>query len=171
MSDSEHHPLCDNAWKHDGWDNESCGICVALKEAYRQGFKDSGKTHLHDCCEEYAENCVSCSLHESIRQDERQIIASLVDKSITWQDQSVRSRVISTVSRGSRNSTVEHISPYEISIDEDVSVAYLWIEKESIKPPLTTLTDVDCNIDIDADGKVLGVEILKWPKPLSGTDS
>ena len=117
---------------------------------------------LHECCEEYAENCVSCSLHENIRQDERFLIADILSKKITWQDQELRGKVIDLVIRGSSGDKRKLIEYSTIDIDN--TSAYIWVEKEEITPPITTITDVECNIDVGSNNRVIGVEILNWPK-------
>jgi uncharacterized protein YuzE len=117
---------------------------------------------LHDCCEEYAENCVSCTLHESIRQDERVLIAEILTKRVAWQDQEFRNKIISLVTRGSSEEKRKIVQYSTIDIDSDS--AYIWIEKEKIQPPIKTLTEVDCNIDVGSDNRVVGIEILKWPE-------
>lgn len=117
---------------------------------------------LHDCCEEYAEGCVSCNLHEDIRRDERYVISTLLDKMIDWKNQELRSRVLNLVSKGSSINQKTFIENPEVDVQD--GSAYIWIKKDKIKPPLTTLSDVECNIDIDADSEVIGVEIINWPE-------
>ena len=116
---------------------------------------------LHECCEEYAEGCVSCSLHADIRKDERYVISALLDQMIDWKNQELRSRVLNLVSQGSSIKKSTFIEHPEVS--EQNGSAYIWIKKDQIKPPLTTLCDVECNIDVDADKNVIGIEILDWP--------
>lgn len=118
---------------------------------------------LHDCCEEYAEGCVSCSLHADIRKDERQVISTLLDTMVDWKNQELRSRVLNLVSKGSSIKSSLFIEEKEVDVDRESGSAYVWIKKDQIKPPLTTLTDVECNIDVDADREVIGLEIFHWP--------
>lgn len=123
--------------------------------------KESVNVDLHECCEEYAENCVSCNLHQNIRRDERQLIANLLDQLIDWKNPELRNRVLSIASKGSSINKPNIVEHSTIEVEEDS--AYIWIEKQSIKPPLSQISEVDCLIDVDADKKIIGVEILGWP--------
>ena len=115
------------------------------------------------CCEEYADGCFSCSLHEAIRDDERNLIASLIAQEGPWCNCKTYKYAVSLARQGSKAETVYTLSADRIDIDPEINAAYLHINPQDVRPPITTLTDIECNIDIDADGNVVGVEILNWP--------
>lgn len=41
MTEISHHPLCDEAWRHNNWEEQPCGICIAIDKAYKQARQDS----------------------------------------------------------------------------------------------------------------------------------
>lgn len=43
MTEITHHPLCDEAWRHDSWEEQPCGICIAVSKAYKQGRLDAAE--------------------------------------------------------------------------------------------------------------------------------
>lgn len=117
---------------------------------------------LHDCCEEYADNCVSCNLHQSIRFDERRKIASLIAQEGPWCTHcKTYEHAISLATEGSSTDTVYTLNSDKIEIG-DHGQAYFYVDPQDIVPPVTTKS-VECYIDVDANGRVIGVEILNWP--------
>ena len=120
--------------------------------------------NIHECCEEYAEGCVSCTMHEAIRNDERKIISALIAAEGPWCS-SCKSHdyAISLAYEGSNANTVYKINPDAIDEDSLISVAYINITQEEINTPVKTVS-VECNLDIDDLGNVIGIEILEWPK-------
>jgi hypothetical protein len=83
-------------------------------------------------------------------------------KRITWQDKELRNKVIDLVTRGSSENKRKLIEYSTIDISNDS--AYIWVEKEAITPPIKSITEVECNIDVGSDNRVIGVEILGWPQ-------
>lgn len=125
---------------------------------------------LHDCCEEYAEGCVSCTLHQTLREDERKRIAALIAAEGPWCSECRSHEYAMSLAReGSKAETVYVINPEAVTEDSIVRTAYINITQDEIHPPVTTIS-VDCNLDVDEQGNVVGVEILQWPMSHSRKD-
>lgn len=118
---------------------------------------------MNECCEEYADGCVSCNLHETIRQDERRHIAALIAAEGPWCSACKSYEFSMSLARkGSRTETVYVLNPDALEVDPLLGVAYIHIIREEISTPIETVS-VQCNLDIDSSGNVIGVEILEWP--------
>lgn len=117
----------------------------------------------HACCEEYAEGCISCTMHQEIRKDERRQISALIAAEGPWCGQCQSYEYAISLSRlGEDAETVYVINPDFIEEDSLLRVAYIHVTQEEVFPPVKTITS-ECLIDVDSDGKVLGIEILNWP--------
>jgi uncharacterized protein YuzE len=123
---------------------------------------------IHECCYEYADNCVSCSLHSDIRKDERSLIAGILSSQDFWSNQEIKAQVIDLVLKGSSNPKTTYLKPYKIEYDKFANAAYILVEAKSIRPPIRTVSDLTCNVDIDADGRVAGLEVFEWPITTEG---
>lgn len=118
---------------------------------------------LHECCYEYAEGCVSCNLHEDIRIDERMKISALISAEGPWCNQCHSyDYAVSLAYKGSKAETVYTLYPESIEVDSLIQAAYINITQEEISPPIRTVS-VACNLDIDQNGNVVGIEVLEWP--------
>lgn len=118
---------------------------------------------IHGCCEEYADGCVSCTQHEAIREDERRHISALIAAEGPWCSACKSHKyAVSLAYQGSKAETVYSLHPESLEVDWLVRAAYINITQEEITPPIRTVS-VECNLDIDQNGNVVGIEILDWP--------
>lgn len=75
-------------------------------------------------------------------------------------------QTINIVRQDERNKTIG-AAVWEVTVDPEIQVAYLWMVPEGIYTRTDGLTTHrDAYIDIDASGRVVGIEIHSWPGKL-----
>lgn len=106
-------------------------------------------------------------MHEAIRVDERRLISALIAAEGPWCSECrTYEYAIGLAREGSSAQTVYTLNPDAIDEDSLVGAAYINIMQEEITPPVKTVS-VECNLDVDEEGNVIGIEILNWPRKVS----